>query len=86
MTHPDSPTPPDEDPSDILDDRMVTPEKSMFGTRIPRPTGVGRHLIVVIILFLLALTMAIAFAERDEGASEGENPEDVRFTLPINNP
>jgi hypothetical protein len=75
------------DSSDILDDRMVTPEKSMFGTRLPRPTGVGRHLFVVIILFMLALAMAIVFAER--GAEPDQTPEegDVRFSPPpLTNP
>jgi hypothetical protein len=46
---------------------MVTPERSVFGTRLPRPTGVGRHLVVVIALVVLALVVAILFAERDAG-------------------
>jgi hypothetical protein len=50
------------DPQDP--DQMVTAERSMFGTRLPRPTGVGRHLIVVIIVSAIALGIAIAFAER----------------------
>lgn len=50
---------------DPLQDRMVTPERSVFGTRLPRPTGVGKHLIVVFILSLVALAIAIGFAERD---------------------
>lgn len=45
-------------------DQMVTAERSMFGTRLPRPTGVGRHLIVVALVFGLALGIAIYFAER----------------------
>jgi hypothetical protein len=45
-------------------DQMVTAERSMFGTRLPRPTGVGRHLIVVIVVSAIALGIAIAFAER----------------------
>ena len=48
------------DPQDP--DQMVTAERSMFGTRLPRPTGVGRHLVVVAVVSALAL--AIAFAER----------------------
>ncbi len=35
----------------------------MFGTRLPRPTGVGRHLVVVIIVSAIALGLAIYFAE-----------------------
>lgn len=50
---------------DPFQDRMVTPERSVFGTRLPRPTGVGKHLIVVFILSLVALAIAIGFAERD---------------------
>ncbi len=50
---------------DPLQDRMVTPARSVFGTRLPRPTGVGKHLIVVFILSLVALGIAIGFAERD---------------------
>jgi len=48
---------------------MVTPERSVFGTRIPRPTGVGRHLLVVVGLSIIALVIAIMFAER--GTEEG---------------
>ncbi len=44
---------------------MVTPESSMFGTRSPRPEGAGRHLLVVLAVSLLALGVAILFAERD---------------------
>ena len=43
---------------------MVTPERSVFGTRAPRPTGVGRHMVIVIGLAILALVVAIVFAER----------------------
>ncbi len=55
-----------------LQDRMVTPERSVFGTRLPRPTGVGKHLIVVMILSLAALGIAIAFAERDTANADAE--------------
>jgi len=48
-----------------LQDRMVTPERSVFGTRLPRPTGVGRHLIIVVVVSMVALAIAIGFAERD---------------------
>lgn len=43
---------------------MVTAERSMFGTRLPRPTGVGRHLIVVILVSAIALGVVIWFSER----------------------
>ena len=65
-THPSDP--------EALSDRMVTPERSVFGTRAPRPTGVGRHLIVVIILSILAIGVAVVFAERDAGPVT-EEPE-----------
>jgi|GEM_PF-896204 len=46
-------------------DSMVTPERSMFGTRSPRPEGAGRHLLVVVVVSVVALGVAILFAERD---------------------
>jgi hypothetical protein len=49
-------------------DGLVTAERSVFGTRLPRPTGVGRHLVVVGILSFLALGIAIYFAERGPDA------------------
>ena len=52
----------------MLHDQLVEAERSVFGTRLPRPTGVGRHLFVVIVLSLVALGIAIFFAER--GANE----------------
>ena len=55
---------------DPLEDRMVTPERSVFGTRLPRPPGVGRHLIVVVVLLLAALAVAIFFAEQDTVSPE----------------
>jgi hypothetical protein len=48
---------------------MVTAERSMFGTRLPRPTGVGRHLIVVMVVSAIALGIAIWFAERASAPS-----------------
>ena len=60
--------PRERDPG-LTDDRMVTPERSVFGTRLPRPTGVGRHLMVVIAFSLVALAVAIAFAERDTSSA-----------------
>jgi len=62
----------------LTDDRMVTPERSVFGTRLPRPTGVGRHLIVVIAFSVIALGVAIAFAERDTDASTRDDTADVQ--------
>jgi hypothetical protein len=53
---------------------MVTAERSMFGTRLPRPTGVGSHLIVVGLIFALALGIAIYFAERDPGGTTSQPP------------
>jgi hypothetical protein len=47
----------------LQNDQLVPAERSMFGTRLPRPTGVGRHLIVVIIVSAVALGIAIYFAE-----------------------
>jgi hypothetical protein len=48
---------------DPMHDQLVQAERSMFGTRLPRPTGVGRHLVVVIIVSAIALGIAIYFAE-----------------------
>ena len=48
---------------DPMHDQMVQAERSMFGTRLPRPTGVGRHLILVIVVSAVALGIAIYFAE-----------------------
>jgi hypothetical protein len=48
---------------DPLHDRMVQAERSLFGTRLPRPTGVGRHLVLVIVVSAVALAIAVYFAE-----------------------
>ena len=48
---------------DPMHDQLVQAERSMFGTRLPRPTGVGRHLVVVIVVSAIALGIAIYFAE-----------------------
>lgn len=48
---------------DPLQDQLVAAERSMFGTRLPRPTGVGRHLVIVVGVSVLALALAIYFAE-----------------------
>jgi hypothetical protein len=55
-------------------DQLVTAERSMFGTRLPRPTGVGRHLIVVILVSAIALGVVIWFAERAAPAPAPEAP------------
>jgi hypothetical protein len=55
-------------------DRLVTPERSVFGTRLPRPTGVGRHLIVVLVVSLVALGTVVLFAEREVG-EQGTAPQ-----------
>lgn len=55
-------------------DQMVTAERSMFGTRLPRPTGVGRHLVIVLVIFVVALGLAIAFAESGSDAPAGARP------------
>lgn len=49
--------------NDPMHDQLVPAERSMFGTRLPRPTGVGRHLVVVLIVSAVALAIAIYFAE-----------------------
>ncbi len=56
-------------PSDPMHEQMVAAERSMFGTRLPRPTGVGRHLFVVLVVSALALGLAIYFAESGGAAS-----------------
>ena len=45
-------------------------EASVFRTQMPRPVGVGRHLVVVLISFAIALALAIFFAERHRGEVE----------------
>jgi hypothetical protein len=52
-----------------MHEQMVAAERSMFGTRLPRPTGVGRHLFVVLVVSALALGLAIYFAESGGAAS-----------------
>ena len=53
-----------------MHEQMVAAERSMFGTRLPRPTGVGRHLFVVLVVSALALGLAIYFAESGGAASQ----------------
>lgn len=64
-----------------LSDRLVTPERSVFGTRLPRPTGVGRHLLVVLFLSLIALAVAILFAERSTDGEPEVAPK-TKFSRP----
>jgi hypothetical protein len=62
---------------DPLHDRMVQAERSLFGTRLPRPTGVGRHLVLVIVVSAVALAIAVYFAESGPPAtstSPGASP------------
>lgn len=61
-------------PQDPMHDQMVAAERSMFGTRLPRPTGVGRHLFVVLVVSALALGLAIYFAESGGPAAPGTPP------------
>lgn len=60
-------------------DRMVTPERSVFGTRLPRPVGVGRHLLVVFVVVVSALFVAVFFSERS-GSSEAVKQDAKRFS------
>lgn len=61
-------------PPDPMHEQMVAAERSMFGTRLPRPTGVGRHLFVVLVVSALALGLAIYFAESGGGAPPATGP------------
>lgn len=67
---------------DPHDPEMVTAERSMFGTRLPRPTGVGRHLVVVIVVAAVALGLAIAFAERSPEPQPSTQPPAQPSTQP----
>ena len=51
-------------------------DQSLFGTRRPRPMGVGRHLLVVLLCFLAALGLAVFYAEApiEGGANSAEQP------------
>lgn len=46
------------------EDGFVTPELSIFRTRLPRPTSTMRHLVLAAATFILALIAAIFYAER----------------------
>jgi hypothetical protein len=59
--------------SDPMHEQMVAAERSLFGTRLPRPTGVGRHLFVVLVVSALALGLAIYVAEAG-GTAEPATP------------
>lgn len=45
------------------DDAFVTPDLSVFRTKLPRPTSTMRHLVLAAITFSLALIAAIFYAE-----------------------
>lgn len=45
------------------DDAFVTPDLSVFRTKLPRPTSTMRHLVLAAITFLVALIAAIFYAE-----------------------
>ena len=47
---------------DQSNEQMVTVEQSMFGTRLPRPTGVRRHVVVVVAISVVALVLAVLLA------------------------
>lgn len=54
------------------DRHVIEPEdQSLFGTRRPRPMSVGRHLLVVLVCFLLALGVAIFYAESAPNPESG---------------
>lgn len=42
----------------------VTPQKSMFRTHIPRPLNIISYLLITGVTFLVALALAVFFAER----------------------
>lgn len=63
-------------------DHMVTAERSMFGTRLPRPTGVGRHLVIVIVVCAVTLGIAIWFAERPTDETTTTSPAQTTKTQP----
>jgi hypothetical protein len=63
---------------DPMHDQMVQAERSLFGTRLPRPTGVGRHLVVVIVVSAIALGIAIYFAESGPPPATGSAPAVAR--------
>jgi hypothetical protein len=65
-------------PSDPLHEQMVAAERSLFGTRLPRPTGVGRHLFVVLVVSAVALGLAIYFAESGGGPPATPAPAAAR--------
>lgn len=46
------------------DDAFVTPDLSVFRTKVPRPTSTMRHLVLAAVTFLIALAAAIFYAER----------------------
>jgi hypothetical protein len=57
-----------------MHDQLVAAERSMFGTRLPRPTGVGRHLFLVLLVSAVALGFAIYYAESGAPAPAAAAP------------
>ena len=47
------------------DELWVTPEESMFGTRLPRPSHVAVHIAFAFFMFLAALLIAIFMQHLD---------------------
>ncbi len=39
--------------------KMVQVERSMFGTRAPRPEGAGKHIVVIVAVILIGLVVAL---------------------------
>lgn len=58
-------------------------DQSLFGTRRPRPLGVGRHLLVVLCCFLMALGLAIFYAEGTPGATQDAQPASTSQPLEV---
>jgi hypothetical protein len=69
---------------DPMHDQMVQAERSLFGTRLPRPTGVGRHLVVVIVVSAIALGIAIYFAESGAPPPPASSPAGQAPGPPVN--
>lgn len=47
------------------DELWITPEQSLFSTRIPRPTHVGLHLAFAFCMFIAALVIAFFMQRLD---------------------
>jgi len=42
---------------------FIVAEKSVFQTRVPRPTNIGRHVVLVIMSIAISLVLVIIYAE-----------------------